>query len=64
MRDGLGPCPLRLTTRSAWIDHTGNPFIEGTLIRLEDSYFPGGNGPPPVLLSSATGLAGEDVDAR
>jgi hypothetical protein len=32
----------RLTTRSAWIDHTGElPVIEGTLIRLELTICPG-----------------------
>ncbi|WP_371773570.1 NF041680 family putative transposase [Streptomyces sp. NBC_01438] len=56
----------RLTTRSAWIDHTGElPIIEGTLIRLEVDRLPGGHSPLPVWLwSSATGLSGEDVDLR
>lgn len=39
----------RLTTRSAWIDHTGElPVIEGTLIRLEVDRLPGGHDPLPV----------------
>ncbi|MFB6978496.1 NF041680 family putative transposase [Streptomyces scopuliridis] len=56
----------RLTTRSAWIDHTGElPVIEGTLIRLQVGRLPGGGDPlPPWLWSSATGLSGEDVDVR
>ncbi|GAB2798888.1 hypothetical protein GCM10027091_33340 [Streptomyces daliensis] len=56
----------RLTTRSAWIDHTGElPVIEGTLIRLQVDRLPGGNDPLPIWLwSSATGLTGEDVDVR
>ncbi len=56
----------RLTTRSAWIDHTGElPIIEGTLIRLQVDRLPDGADPLPVWLwSSATGLTGEDVDVR
>ncbi|CAL9656825.1 hypothetical protein SUDANB150_06793 [Streptomyces sp. enrichment culture] len=56
----------RLTTRSAWIDHTGElPIIEGTLIRLQVDRLPGGGDPIPLWLwSSATGLSGEDVDVR
>ncbi|MFE1989169.1 competence protein CoiA family protein [Streptomyces mirabilis] len=56
----------RLTTRSAWIDHTGElPVIEGTLVRLQVDRLPGGGGPLPLWLwSSATGLTGEDVDVR
>jgi hypothetical protein len=56
----------RLTTRSAWIDHTGElPLVEGTLIRLQVDRLPGGGDPLPVWLwSSATGLSGEDVDVR
>ncbi len=56
----------RLTTRSAWIDHTGElPVIEGTLIRLEVDRLPGGHHPLPVWLwSSTTGLSGEEVDLR
>ncbi|GCB53137.1 hypothetical protein SNL152K_10494 [Streptomyces sp. NL15-2K] len=56
----------RPTTRSAWIDHTGElPVIEGTLIRLEVDHLPGGHDPLPVWLwSSATGTTGEDVDLR
>lgn len=56
----------RLTTRSAWIDHTGGlPVIEGTLIRLEVDRLPGGHDPLPVWLwSSATGLSGEHIDLR
>lgn len=56
----------RLTTRSAWIDHTGElPIIEGTLIRLQVDRLPGGGDPLPLWLwSSATGLSGEDVDVR
>lgn len=56
----------RLTTRSAWIDHTGDlPIIEGTLIRLQVDRLPGGIDPLPVWLwSSATGLTGEGVDVR
>ncbi|BBJ37826.1 hypothetical protein SSPO_005440 [Streptomyces antimycoticus] len=55
-----------LTTRSAWIGHTGElPSIESTLIRLEVDHLPGGGDPLPVWLwSSATGLSGEDVDVR
>ncbi|GGV09009.1 hypothetical protein GCM10010260_53800 [Streptomyces filipinensis] len=55
-----------LTTRSAWIDHTGElPIIEGTLIRLQVDRLPGGHDPLPLWLwSSATGLIGEDVDVR
>ncbi|TQJ47022.1 DDE superfamily endonuclease [Streptomyces sp. SLBN-115] len=46
----------RLTTRSAWIDHTGElPIIEGTLIRLRVDR---------RLWSSATGLNSEDVDVH
>lgn len=56
----------RLTTRSAWIDHTGElPIIEGTLIRLQVDRLPGGGDPLPLWLwSSATGLNSEDVDVR
>ncbi|MQY40253.1 hypothetical protein SRB17_82840 [Streptomyces sp. RB17] len=56
----------RLTTRSAWIDHTGElPIIEGTLIRLQVDRLPGGGDPIPLWLwSSATGLNSEDVDVR
>jgi hypothetical protein len=56
----------RLTTRSAWIDHSGElPVIEGTLIRLEVDHLPGGHNPLPIWLwSSATGLPGEDVELR
>jgi hypothetical protein len=56
----------RLTTRSAWIDHTGElPIIEGTLLRLQVDRLPGGGDPLPLWLwSSATGLSGEDVDVR
>ncbi|MFF4934885.1 NF041680 family putative transposase [Streptomyces griseofuscus] len=56
----------RLTTRSAWIDHTGElPVIEGTLIHLEVDRLPGGHDPLPVWLwSSATGMSGEDIDLR
>ncbi|MGW2426011.1 NF041680 family putative transposase [Streptomyces sp. NPDC001709] len=60
------PIHPRLTTRSAWIDHTGElPIIEGTLIRLQVDRLPGGGDPLPLWLwSSATGLSGEDVDVR
>ncbi|WP_328876374.1 transposase [Streptomyces sp. NBC_00287] len=56
----------RLTTRSAWIDHSGElPIIEGTLIRLQVDRLPGGHDPLPLWLwSSATGLSGKDVDVR
>lgn len=56
----------RLTTRSAWIDHTGElPVIEGTLIRLQVDRLPGGGDPLPLWLwSSATGLNSEDADVR
>lgn len=56
----------RLTTRSAWIDHTDElPIIEGTLIRLQVDRLPGGGDPLPLWLwSSATGLNREDVDVR
>ncbi|SCG10997.1 DDE superfamily endonuclease [Streptomyces sp. MnatMP-M27] len=56
----------RLTTRSAWIDHTGElPVIEGTLIRLEVDRLPGGNDPLPLWLwSSKTGMRTVDVDVR
>lgn len=56
----------RLTTRSAWIDHSGElPFIEGTLIRLQVDRLPGGHELLPIWLwSSTTGLTGEDVDLR
>ncbi|RPF31138.1 DDE superfamily endonuclease [Streptomyces sp. TLI_185] len=41
----------RLTTRSAWIDHTGElPVIEGTLIRLQVDRLPGGGDPLPLWL--------------
>ncbi|WUX51748.1 transposase [Streptomyces niveus] len=41
----------RLTTRSAWIDHTGElPIIEGTLIRLQVDRLPGGGDPLPLWL--------------
>lgn len=54
----------RLTTRSAWIDHTGElPIVEGALIRLQVDRLPGGGDPPPLWLwSPATGLSREDVD--
>ncbi|WP_399919872.1 NF041680 family putative transposase [Streptomyces kanamyceticus] len=56
----------RLTTRSAWIDHTGElPVLEGTLIRLQVDHLPGGQDPLPVWLwSSKTGLTSGDVDLR
>lgn len=56
----------RLTTRSAWIDHTGPlPAIEGTQILLEVDRLPAGGDPLPLWLwSSATGLSGEDDDLR
>ncbi|MDT3728947.1 NF041680 family putative transposase, partial [Streptomyces sp. DSM 41972] len=56
----------KLTTRSAWIDHTGElPVIEGTVIRLSVDHLPGGQDPLPVWLwSSKTGMTGEDVDLR
>ncbi|WP_315903481.1 NF041680 family putative transposase [Streptomyces violarus] len=56
----------RLTTRSAWIDHTGElPVIEGTLIRLAVDHLPGGRDPLPVWLwSSKTGMTSDDVDLR
>ncbi|WP_282566186.1 NF041680 family putative transposase [Streptomyces ortus] len=56
----------RLTTRSAWIDHTGElPVIEGTLIHLQVDRLPGGQDPLPLWLwSSATAVSGEDVDVR
>lgn len=56
----------RLTTRSAWIEHSGElPIIEGTLIRLQVDRLPGGGDPLPLWLwSSATGLNCEDVDVR
>ncbi|WP_443072885.1 NF041680 family putative transposase [Streptomyces sp. S465] len=56
----------RLTTRSAWIDHTGGlPVIEGTLIRLEVDRLPGGKIPLPLWLwSSKTGMTTVDVDVR
>ncbi|MFF7904017.1 hypothetical protein ACFZCV_35520 [Streptomyces sp. NPDC007920] len=51
------PPPDRLTTRSAWIDRTGElPIIEGTLIRLEVEHLPGGHDPLPVWLSLAAGI--------
>ena len=54
----------RLTHRSAWLDHDGPlPVIEGTLIRLAVDHLPGDRDPKPVWLwSSATGLAGDQVD--
>jgi hypothetical protein len=54
----------RLTHRSAWLDHGGPlPVIEGTLIRLQVDHLPGDRDPKPVWLwSSATGLAGDQVD--
>jgi hypothetical protein len=56
----------RLTTRSAWIDHTSElPVTQGRLIRLEVDRLPGGHDPLPVWLwSSATRLSGEGVDLR
>ncbi|OIJ85383.1 transposase [Streptomyces sp. MUSC 14] len=56
----------RLTTRSAWIDHTGElPILEGTLIRLQVDHLPGGGDPLPVWLwSSKTGMTAADVDLR
>lgn len=56
----------RLTTRSAWIEHSGElPVIEGTLIRLQVERLPAGGDPLPLWLwSSATGRSGEDVDVR
>nr|WP_052768632.1 hypothetical protein [Streptomyces humi] len=56
----------RLTTRCAWIDHTGElPVIEGPLIRLQVDSLPGGGAPLPLWLrSSATGLnSGEPASA-
>ncbi|WP_263973097.1 hypothetical protein [Streptomyces dioscori] len=39
----------RLTTRSVWIDHTGElSVIEGTLIRLQVDRLPGGGDPLPL----------------
>jgi hypothetical protein len=54
----------RLTHRSAWLAHGGPlPVIEGTLIRLQVDHLPGDRDPRPVWLwSSATGLAGDQVD--
>jgi hypothetical protein len=54
--DRVHPC---LTTRSTWIDHTGElPVIEGTLIRLEVDRLSGGHEPLPVRPgTSATGLS-------
>ncbi|MFJ4013103.1 NF041680 family putative transposase [Streptomyces sp. NPDC090026] len=56
----------KLTTRSAWIDHTAElPVIEGTVIRLKVDRLPGGADPLPLWLwSSATGLTCHDVDLR
>lgn len=56
----------RLTTRSAWIDHTGElPIVEGTLIRLQVDRLPGGSDPLPLWLwSSKTGMTTIDVDIR
>ncbi|WP_333746390.1 NF041680 family putative transposase [Streptomyces sp. IBSBF 2950] len=55
-----------LTTRCAWIDHTGElPIIEGTQIRLTVDRLPSGQDPQPVWLwSSKTGMTGMDVDLR
>jgi hypothetical protein len=54
----------RLTTRSTWIDHTGElSLIEGALIRLEVAHLPGGQDPLPLWLwSSKTGITSSDVD--
>ncbi len=56
----------KLTTRCAWIDHTGElPVIEGTRIRLSVDHLPGGQDPlPDWLWSSKTGVNGADVDLR
>jgi hypothetical protein len=56
----------KLTTRSAWIDHTDElPVIEGTVIRLQVDHLPGGQDPLPVWLwSSRTGMTSKDVDLR
>ncbi len=56
----------RLTTRSAWIDHTGElPVINGMLIRLQVDHLPGGQYPLPVWLwSSKTGMTSGDIDLR
>jgi hypothetical protein len=61
-----GTASTRLTTRSAWIDHTGDlPIIDGTLIRLQADRLPGGNAPLPLWLwSSKTGRTTVDVDVR
>jgi hypothetical protein len=41
----------RLTTRSAWIDHTSQlPVLEGTLIRLQVDRLPDGHDPRPVAV--------------
>ncbi len=56
----------RLTTRSAWIEHTDAPPVtEGTLIRLQVDRLPGGHDPLPLWLwSSRAGMTGTDVDLR
>lgn len=62
VRDRIHP---RLTTRAAWIDHTGELFvIETTLMRLEVDRLPGGHDPHAVWLwTSVTGLTGEDIES-
>ncbi|MDX3246498.1 hypothetical protein PV408_33205 [Streptomyces sp. ME18-1-4] len=43
-----------LTTRSAWIDHAGEPpIVEGMLIRLQVDRLPGGGEPLPRWLWSS-----------
>ena len=51
----------RLTTRSAWVDHTFKlPLIEGKLIPIQVDRLPGGGEPLLLWLwSFATGLSGE-----
>lgn len=55
-RDRLHP---RLTHRTCWIDHEGDPpVIEGTLTRLQVEHLPGERDPQPVWLwSAAIGVA-------
>lgn len=53
----------RLTHRSAWLDHEGEPpLVEGTLIRLKVEHLSKERDAPPVWLwSSKTGAAPVDV---
>ncbi|MGW4893510.1 NF041680 family putative transposase [Kitasatospora sp. NPDC004240] len=54
----------RLTHRTCWLDHDGEPpVIEGTLLRLEVDHLSGDRNPDPVWLwSSAIDATASDID--